>query len=251
MIDERRQPCGLDAHRPHGIVAQRSGELLAKRFVIRGEPRAARRGAAEGEGAWSSGVSALQRDGAGPLGESGEARRAADLGERILRRLSRRAPILQPFGRPIGALIGMAGVAGVGRAELRARRRTRDAEGVIAPDMNLHIGPLRHMAGDASSGRRALGVTMMPRLIEHRLRMTLGAQSIALGAQRGAMRLVAIDAGHARAMHAALLEGAPFEDLVLDLAIGEIEPRLQQLRHETRREKPRRGALEAIGRRRE
>jgi hypothetical protein len=61
-------------------------------------------------------------------------------------------------------------------------------------------------------------------------RVTLGADRVAVGAQLARVRLVAVAAGHARVEHAALQERAPGEHFVALLAVGVIEPRVQQRR---------------------
>lgn len=71
---------------------------------------------------------------------------------------------------------------------------------------------------------------MMFRHIKACRQMALCADRIAFGAQRTAMRVMAISANHAGALHAALHEGSPFEYLTLNLAIGVILALLQQQR---------------------
>ena len=53
--------------------------------------------------------------------------------------------------------------------------------------------------------------------------MALGAQGVAAGAELAAVGFVAVAAGHAGLVHAALAVGAVFEDFVLLLAVGKVE----------------------------
>src|SRR5690242_18847601 len=69
---------------------------------------------------------------------------------------------------------------------------------------------------------------MMARHLVLRRRMALQAHAIALAAQLCAMRLVAIAAGDACMVHAALEEGAVFIYLVTNLPVGEIQPLLDE-----------------------
>ena len=64
--------------------------------------------------------------------------------------------------------------------------------------------------------------------VEALRQVALRADGIALGAQALAVRVVAIGADHAGALHAALAEAAPFEDLAEDLAVGVVEAGVEQ-----------------------
>jgi hypothetical protein len=61
---------------------------------------------------------------------------------------------------------------------------------------------------------------MMFREIEFRRQMALRTEPIALLAERQTMRLMAIGAGDAGMIHAALDERTIFEDFAIDLPIG-------------------------------
>ena len=61
-----------------------------------------------------------------------------------------------------------------------------------------------------------------------RRQVTLLAQRIAFGAQLLGMRIVAVAARHAFGEHAAVQERAVIEHLVLHLAVGPVQPALQE-----------------------
>ena len=84
------------------------------------------------------------------------------------------------------------------------------------------------MAIDALCAGAALRVMMMFRDIEFRRQMALRAEPIALRAERQTVRLMAIGAGDAGMIHAALDERAIFEHFAVDLPIGMIEAGLKQ-----------------------
>jgi hypothetical protein len=69
---------------------------------------------------------------------------------------------------------------------------------------------------------------MMFRDIEFRRQMALRTEPIALLAERQTMRLMAIGAGDAGMIHAALDERTIFEDFAIDLPIGLIEAGFDQ-----------------------
>jgi hypothetical protein len=148
-----------------------------------------------------------------------------------LRRAARRAvPKRQIRGRPVLGLPGVAGRAGIGRADRRRDIGTGDAECVVAPPIHAHVGHRWHVAGDAFRPRATRRVPMMLRHIEARGQVALRADGIALRAQATAVRVMAVGADDTGALHAALREGSPFEDLALDLAIRMIVARRQQHR---------------------
>ena len=99
---------------------------------------------------------------------------------------------------------------------------------MIAPVVHHHVGFRGHVAIDALGTGAALRVMMMLRDIEFRRQMALRAEPIALRAERQTVRLMAIGAGDAGMIHAALDERAIFEHLAVDLPIGMIEIGLKQ-----------------------
>src|SRR5262249_27025022 len=76
-----------------------------------------------------------------------------------------------------------------------------------------------------------------------RRRVALGADLIARGAQRSAVRLVAVAAGDAGRVHAALEERAPRVDFVALLPVGPVERRREQRRQVVIEERPARGVV--------
>ena len=99
---------------------------------------------------------------------------------------------------------------------------------MIPPPINAHIGHGRHVAGYALRASTAGRMPMMFRHIKACRQVALRADRIAFCAQRAAMRVVAIGADHAGALHAALREGSPLKHLALNLAIGVIFALLEQ-----------------------
>jgi hypothetical protein len=117
----------------------------------------------------------------------------------------------------------MAVVAGIRRAEPCRQVGTRDAEAVIVPPVDDHIGALRHVAGRAGEGP-----TYRLMMVVRSRRVPVGGVALHADAIPGrakfcGVRLVAIAAGDAGRKHLALLERAVIVDLVPHLAIGMIE----------------------------
>jgi hypothetical protein len=83
------------------------------------------------------------------------------------------------------------------------------------------------MAADALGAGAANLVMVVLGHIEFCRHMALAAQCVALGAQFQAVRVVAIGAGDACVIHAALHKRAVFVNLAVDLPVGVIEPCLQ------------------------
>ena len=142
----------------------------------------------------------------------------------------RPVPALDGARRPLRALVLVAIVAGVRRARAHAFVGPRNAEAVIVPVVDHHIGAHRHMAVRAGHGLGRRLVTMVRGGGELLGRMALQADAVARIADLGAVRIVTIAARHARGEHAALLERAVVENLVVHLPGGIIEP-ARQVRH--------------------
>ena len=83
------------------------------------------------------------------------------------------------------------------------------------------------MVIDALCAGAALLVMMMLRDVEFCRQMALRAKPIAFVAERQTMRLMAIGAGDASTIHAALDERSIFEHFAIDLPIGMIEAGLK------------------------
>src|SRR5262249_55865594 len=137
----------------------------------------------------------------------------------------RSVPRLDRGRRPLRRFVGMAIVADIRRADPCRQVGTRDAEAVIVPAVDHHIGALRHVAGRAGEPRAPPFIAGGgPPPVVFSARVPLHAEAVAGRAHRGRVRLVAVAAGDAGREHLALLERAVIVDLVLHLAIGVIEP---------------------------
>ena len=139
-----------------------------------------------------------------------------------------REPARDRPGRPGGVLVLVTAVAGVGGAERHREVRPRDPQAVIRALVHHHIEALGHVTGDAGRTGGALGVVVMGRGVVAVGLVAAGAECVALGLELQAVGLVTVGADHALVVHAALDEGAVVEDLVLDLAVREVQVRLQQ-----------------------
>ena len=120
--------------------------------------------------------------------------------------------------------------ARVRRPERNREIRARNADTVIAPHVDDHVRLRRHVAVDALGAGAARLVVMVLRHVEFCRHVALTAQRVAVRMQLGAMRVVAIGAGDARVIHAALQERAVFVDFAVDLPVGVIKARLEQRR---------------------
>ena len=118
----------------------------------------------------------------------------------------------------------MAVVAGIRRAELCREIGPRDAQAVIVPAIDHHVGAGRHVARRAGERRIGALVVVMRRGRVLVGRMALQADAVARKPQLGAVRLVAVAAGDAGREHLALLERAVVVDLVEHLPVGMVEP---------------------------
>ena len=139
-------------------------------------------------------------------------------------------PAAHRGGGPARVTIRVALVAGVRHAERDRLIGARHTHAVIAPAVDDHVGRPRHVAVGALRAGGAGRVTVMRRRVVLARRMTLAADRIAVDAQLLRVRVVAVAAGHALAMHAALQPRAPDEDFVALLAVDVIQPAHQQRR---------------------
>ena len=97
-----------------------------------------------------------------------------------------------------GGPVGVALRACVRRADRCRQIGPRNAKAVIAPPIHDHVGLRRHVAVDALRAGAARLVVVMLGDVELRRHVALRAQRVALGAQRQAVRIVAVRAGDAR-----------------------------------------------------
>ena len=254
LVDARKDPRRFDTNRADRIAEQRRGRLNHGRRGCRRQR--ARRGGAN-ERVWvdesrpdrglgrGRGQGREQRQGArsgdgwlvlignqcieqrlGVRGtDAASVKRDAKVGPSLP---SIRKPFRDALRGPLGGSVGMALRAGVGRPDRRREIGPRDANAVIAPVVHPHVGFRGHVAIDALRTGAALRVMMMLRDIEFCRQMALRAEPIALRAERQTMRLMAIGAGDAGLIHAALDERTIFEHFAIDLPIGMIEAGLKQ-----------------------
>jgi hypothetical protein len=99
---------------------------------------------------------------------------------------------------------------------------------MIMPFVHNHIGPLRHVTGDAFCRAQACFVKMMVYRIVSLFRMASKTHGITVRAQCRAMWIMAIRALNTFMKHSALDKRTVFIVLALDLPIGEIGVRLQK-----------------------
>ena len=126
----------------------------------------------------------------------------------------RPVPAFDRGRRPCRRLVGVTVVAGVGRAELHGQIGTRNAEAVIVPLIDHHVGARRHVARRAGERRAppSHGGGARPRHICRR--RDIAGRRRRRRTKLGAVRLVAVAAGDAGREHLALLERAVVVDLV-------------------------------------
>ena len=108
--------------------------------------------------------------------------------------------------RPDSVLVGMAGSAGIGRAQRHTLIGSWNTERVIMAGIDAHVDFRRHMTGRALGTGAAGGMLGMHRRIVFRGLMALGTDRIAIGFQFPGMRIMAITAGDALGVHFALHE---------------------------------------------
>jgi len=142
----------------------------------------------------------------------------------------RAVPARDPVGRPLRRAFAVARVAGVRGAELHRQVGPRHPQAVVATRIDHHVGRRRHVAVGALGAARALGMEVMRLGVVLRREVALRAHRVARRAQLLRVRVVAVAARHARAVHPALQERTPDEHLVALLAVGVIEARRQQRR---------------------
>ena len=133
-------------------------------------------------------------------------------------------PFFNGGGRPLRRLVAMAIVACVRRAQLDRKIGPRDAEGMIVPLIDDHVGAGLHVARDACWRRIDADMVAMFRVSKFVRCMALQADTLARGSKLCTMRLVAIAAGDARGKHPALLEWRIVIGFlhIADLAVGMI-----------------------------
>ncbi len=149
-------------------------------------------------------------------------------GEALVAAFRRRVPRLDRVAGPGGRLVAVALIAGVGSAEEIRLIGPRNAHRVVVAGIDDHVGRRRHMAGGARGALGAGPMMVMRGCIERLRRVTLGTDGIAGRAQLLRVRVVAIRAGHAGGVHAALEERGVGVNLVALLPVDVEEPRLEE-----------------------
>src|SRR5262245_14928633 len=139
------------------------------------------------------------------------------------------------IGGPLGAAVLVTGRARIRRPDRQREARPRNADGMVAPRVDQHVGPRGHVALDA---RRAVYAVRMAETVGRavglraepgeapgvgRALMAAHAERVALGAEPESVWLVAVRAAHARLVHPTLAEGAVFVDFAELLSVGVVE----------------------------
>ena len=144
--------------------------------------------------------------------------------------MERLAPALEPLPngavpffdrqrRPIRRLVLVTIIAGVRRLKRFREIWPWNAEGVIVPLVDDHIGSGGHVAGDAIGGFRSARMAGVLLRREARGLMTLPAYFGSGDFQFARMRIMAVAANDALRIHQALFEQMIVEDFVLHLAV--------------------------------
>src|SRR5262245_3428535 len=124
----------------------------------------------------------------------------------------------------------MAVVARIWCPEFQRQIRPWNTKTVVAPPIDDHVGTFRHVAG--RTGNRGIHIVMvaMRRVLIFCRRMTLKADAITRRPQRGAVRIMAVAAGHTQSKHLALLEWQVIVELlgVAHLSVGEGQVAIQR-----------------------
>src|SRR5690606_4406074 len=126
-------------------------------------------------------------------------------------------------GGPRVVAIRMTLRARVRHAELDARDRVRNAEGVIAACVDAHVRLLRHVAVDALRSGRIGRVEKMLLALKRARLVALQAEPVARYSNAAAVRVVAVRARHQVRVHLALQERARYVDFLANLAVRVVE----------------------------
>ena len=149
-------------------------------------------------------------------------------------------PLDHGVGGPLRFLADVAGRARVGHADLHREVGARDPYAVVGTELNSHVGPGRHVAGDARGAFGAFLVEVMLGRIEipgrtgkTRIRIRLVALDADLVARQpefAGVGVVAVRTGDAALEHETLTERAVHVHLFELLAVGVVEPVDQEAR---------------------
>ena len=113
---------------------------------------------------------------------------------------------------------------------LNGEIRTRHPQTVVTSGIDQHVIRRRHVAVRALAADASARMMVMRRRVVFRGEVALGAQPVPVHPELGAVRLVAIAARNATAIHLALQERAPDVNLVALLSIRVVERRFQRRR---------------------
>ena len=139
-------------------------------------------------------------------------------------------PLFGPFDRPVHAFLFVAAVAAVGDSQLLSEEGIGMQESVIGTRVDLHVGALGHVAfhaavaGAVGRVETVLGWHNNGGVVEAGLVATHAEEVVFRGEDEGvAVRVVAVEAGHAGVPHAAHAEGTVHKDFIADLAVRKIK----------------------------
>ena len=128
----------------------------------------------------------------------------------------------RPLDRPVGGLVRVTATAGVRDVVVARKGRIRNREAVVSSRVPLHERGQRHMTSGALCTcrvRHVMGVFDRVDL----LLVTAEAQLVAWSANLRRVRLVAVDAAYAHAVHAAREERRVLVVFLVDLPIGVVD----------------------------
>ena len=221
---QRRQSLhGRQAHVVVGIVegccqcGQRCGRQMRSQAL-------------HGTGACDGALRAIGHHGQQAIGRARHARIGGEEGlcKALIARLGLQVPAPHRVGRPTRRAFGVAAIAGVGRAQGNAAIGARNAQAVVVARVHAHVGGGGHVAGRALRTGAVGRVVVVLRCVEAATLVATHAHRVAGGAQLAAVRLMAVTAGDACRVHAALQERRVVVDLVAHLPVHVVQPRLQQ-----------------------
>ena len=136
---------------------------------------------------------------------------------------TRAVPADERIGRPSRRAIAMAARAGIGSAELHGQIGPGHAEAVVAARVHDHVRAHRHVTFDAAGARCAGAMVVMRGGVELRRRMAARAGAAGRLRHPQAVRVVAVAARHAGAVHLALEKRPVLVHLPENLSIRVIE----------------------------
>jgi hypothetical protein len=137
-------------------------------------------------------------------------------------------PFFGGFERPLGGLILVAAIAGVGCAEVAGELGVRDGPAVVMPPVALHVRGLRHVAIDALAAGAVGAVEGVGGgddgwgIGEAACGVAAHAELVAGQDRFAAVHVMAIHAAHAGVLHAAAEEAGKLKVFIAHLAVWEV-----------------------------